>query len=31
MLFIMKDNDFAGDQQEIELDYIKDVAESLKG
>jgi ferredoxin-thioredoxin reductase catalytic chain len=31
MLFITEDNDFAGDKQEIELDYIKEVAASLKG
>lgn len=31
MLFITPDNDFAGKTQTIELDYIKDVAESMKG
>lgn len=31
MLFITKDNDFAGEQQEIDLDYIKEVASTMKG
>jgi ferredoxin-thioredoxin reductase catalytic chain len=29
MLFITPDNEFAGDQQDIELDYIKEVRRSL--
>ncbi len=31
MLFITPDNDFAGDQQQIDLDFVKEVAESMKG
>jgi len=31
MLFIPSDNDFAGDQQDIELDYIKEVRQSMAG
>ncbi len=29
MLFITSDNDFAGEQQEIDLEYIKEVRESM--
>ena len=29
MLFLTPDNDFAGEQQDIELDYIKSVRESM--
>ncbi|AFY38855.1 ferredoxin thioredoxin reductase beta chain [[Leptolyngbya] sp. PCC 7376] len=31
MLFITEDNDFAGEQQDIELDYIKEVTNKMKG
>ena len=31
MLFITSDNDFAGDKQDIELDYIKEVTNTMKG
>jgi len=29
MLFLTEDHDFAGDKQDIDLDYIKDVRESM--
>jgi ferredoxin-thioredoxin reductase catalytic chain len=29
MLFLTPDNDFAGEQQDIELDYIKTVRDSM--
>ena len=31
MLFITSDNDFAGEQQEIDLDFIKEVRENMSG
>lgn len=31
MLFIPDTNDFAGDKQDIELDYIKEVVASMQG
>jgi ferredoxin-thioredoxin reductase catalytic chain len=31
MLFITPDNDFAGDQQDISLDYIKEVKATMAG
>lgn len=31
MLFLREENPFAGDKQDIELDYIKEVASKMKG
>jgi ferredoxin-thioredoxin reductase catalytic chain len=31
MLFIPPENDFAGEQQDIELDYIKEVRKTMAG
>lgn len=31
MLFIPAENDFAGEKQDIELEYVKEVVASLKG